>query len=73
MKKDGTVWSWGIKFWTSDDPSGKDYATYTVAPNREKIITTPVKIASDVKQIAVGNGFSVILKKNGAAYWKGGL
>lgn len=73
LKKDGTVWAWGKNAWGSDGEVSEDDVSYVVAPNKKRIITTPVKIASGVKQIAVGKCTSVILKKNGAVYWKGTL
>lgn len=69
LKKDGTVWAWGSNYLvTSND---KSILTYQVNSCKKAIIPTPVKIASDVKQIAVGDAISVILKRNGVAYWKG--
>lgn len=73
LKKDGTVWSWGKNYLApSGGPDAKIRdSAYTIDSSKKKIITKPVKIASDVKQIAEGSEFSVILKKNGTAYWRG--
>lgn len=69
LKKDGTVWAWGSNYFVPNNE--KSWLTYQITTSKKAVITTPVKIASDVKQIAVGDTVSVILKKNGEAYWKG--
>lgn len=71
LKKDGTVWAWGSNYLVTN--SDKSVLTYQINSSKKAIIPTPVKIASDVKQIAVGDTASVILKRNGVAYWKGAL
>ena len=65
LKKNGTVWAWG-----RNRDINNDYA-YAISKRKKKIIRKPVKIASNVKSIATGGGFSVILKRNGTAYLRG--
>ncbi|MCM1246354.1 MAG: hypothetical protein NC293_12000 [Roseburia sp.] len=69
LKKDGTVWAWGSNYLVTN--RDRSVLTYQIESSKKAIIPTPVKIASDVKQIAVGDTVSVILKRNGVAYWKG--
>ena len=67
LKKNGTVWAWGRNHIKS---LALDYS-YAFNISKKKIIIKPVKIASNVKKITTGEGFSVILKRNGTAYWRG--
>ena len=67
LKKNGTVWAWGRNH---SKELTLDYA-YAFSKSKKKVMTKPVKIASNVKAITTGNGFSVILKRNGTAYWRG--
>lgn len=71
LKKDGTVWAWGSNYLVTCN--AKSSLTYQITSSKKAVILTPVKIASDVKQIAAGDTVSVILKKNGVAYWRGEL
>lgn len=61
LKKDGTVWAWGSNYLVTN--SDKSILTYQITSSNKAIIQTPVKIASDVEKIAVGDTVSVILKK----------
>ncbi len=61
LKRNGTVWAWGRNHQKAINQS------------KNKVIAKPTKIASNVKKISTGNGFSVILKNNKMAYWKGTL
>lgn len=64
IKKDNTLWMWGKKEYFLEK---KEWSHWPENGN----VLTPLYVTDDVKSLALGTGFALVLKRNGTLYIQG--